>query len=45
MPQAYNLVSTFSSSKKDFPQTVMALNSSEMSTKVFPLVSGRRKKV
>lgn len=39
------MVSSLFSSVKDFPQTVMALNSSQISSRVFPLVSGRRKKV
>lgn len=41
----HNLVSVLVSSAKDFPQTVMALNSSEISSRVLPLVSGKRKKV
>ncbi len=41
----HNLVTTIFFSKKDFPQMVMALNSSEISSSVFPLVSGRKKKV
>lgn len=31
--------------ERESPQTMMALNSAEISTRVFPLVSGRMKKV